>query len=127
MNKILKIVVVLTGVLFLAFGLRWLVDPAASAAHFGMPLLEGTGRNTQIGDFTAFFLTVGVSILLAVKTSQRFWYYPAIMLLSLAALGRILAWLLHDAVLMVDMVTPEILVSILLLVAAGRLTEPNKG
>ena len=125
MNTVLKIGVVLTGLLFIGFGLRWLIDPAASATHFGMPLLEGTGKSTQIGDLTAFFLTVGMSILLAVKTSQRIWYYPAIMLLSLAALGRILAWLIHDAAVMVDMIAPEVLISILLVVAARRLAEPS--
>ena len=38
----------------------WLVNPANAAAGLAMPLLEGMGGNTQIGDFTSFFFTAGV-------------------------------------------------------------------
>lgn len=121
MNKVLSVIVALLGVLFLLIGLRWLIDPAAAGASLGMPLLDGTGRSTQIGDFTAFFLTLGTLILVALFTSQRLWYYPACMLLGIAAVGRVLAWAVHDAAFAVDMIAAEIVITGFLLFAARRL------
>lgn len=127
MNKILSVIVALLGVLFVLIGLRWLIDPSAAAAHLGMSLLEGVGRSTQIGDFSAFFLTLGTFILIALGTSKRVWYYPAIMLLGMAAVGRVLAWFVHDAALAIDMIVPEIVIASFLLLAARRLTTGATG
>ncbi len=123
MKKLLTVIVALPGLLFTITGLRWLTDPAGSAAGFGMPVLEGVGLSTQIGDLSAFFLVLGLCILIALITSRRVWYYPAILLLSLTAIGRILAWLLHDATLAVQMIAPEVIISILLLIASRILPE----
>ena len=121
MNKILKVVVGLLGLMFLLIGLRWLVDPSGAAGQLGMPSLDDVGRSTQIVDFTAFFLTLGALILLGLVTSQRLWYYPAAMLLGIAALGRVLAWAVHDAVLALDLIAPEVIIAAILLLAARRL------
>lgn len=121
MNKALTVVVGLFGLMFLLIGLRWLVDPSGAASQLGMPLLDDVGRSTQIGDFAAFFLTLGVLILLALVTSQRIWYYPAAMLLGIAALGRMLAWAVHDAALALDLIAPEVIIAAVLLLAARRL------
>ncbi len=121
LNKILAVVVGLFGLMFLLIGLRWLVDPSGAAGQLGMPLLDDVGRSTQIGDFAAFFLTLGVLILLALVTSQRIWYYPAAMLLGIAALGRLLAWAVHDAALALDLIAPEVIIAAILLLAARRL------
>lgn len=64
-------------------------------------------------------------MLIALISGRRTWYYPAIMLLSLAAIGRVLAWLLHDAALALHLIGPEVLVSIILLVAARYLPEKS--
>jgi hypothetical protein len=104
-------------------GLRWLLAPAGIAAELGMPLLEGAGLSTQIGDLSGFFLTLGLCVMLGVSTRNSQWYYPAIMLLSLTALGRILAWLLHDAALPMQTLAPEIIFSLILLIAARVLKE----
>ena len=91
MNRILKIFVLLPALLFLVTGLRWLVDPAGVAPGFGLSLATGVGLSTQVGDFSGFFLTLGVCMLMALVTERRTWYYPPIILLWLTALGRILA------------------------------------
>lgn len=125
MNKILKVLVVLPAILFIATGVRWLVAPAGVAPEFGLTLEQGLGLSTQVGDLAGFFLTLGSCMLIALITGQRTWYYPAIMLLSITALGRILAWLLHDATLALDMIAPEVIISIILLVASRRLPQQN--
>ena len=121
----LKIVVLLPAVLFLVMGLRWLVDPSGIAPEFGFALGDGIGRSSQIGDFGSFFLTLSVCMLLGLATGRRLWYYPPVMLLLFAALGRVLAWALHDAPFAGSMIAVEIIVPILLLAAIRWLPEKD--
>lgn len=118
MRWFLKIPVALIGVLMLSMGLRWLLAPAGIAGELGMPLLDGAGLSTQLGDLSAFFLCIGVFTLLGLSTGKAHWYYAAVMLLSLAALGRVLAWLLHGAALSLDAIAPEVIFSIILLLGS---------
>lgn len=121
MNVALKAVVLLCGVLFIVTGLRWLLAPAGVAPEFGLALSTGVGLSSQIGDMSAFFLTLGVCILMGLTTQRTLWYYPPIILLSLTAVGRILAWLLHDAALAMNLIAPEVIVALILLTASRRL------
>lgn len=123
MNKVLKILVLLPAILFLVTGLRWLVAPAGVAPTFGLTLDQGVGLSSQVGDMSAFFLTLASCMLIALISGRRSWYYPAIMLLSITAVGRVLAWLVHDATFALDLIAPEVIVSIILLVASRRLPE----
>ena len=123
MKKILKVLVALPAILFIVTGLRWLVAPAGVAPMFGLTLADGVGLSSQVGDMSAFFLTLGICMLVGLVTGRRVWFYPPIMLLLLTAVGRILAWLVHDAALALDLIGPEIIVSVILLVAARRLPE----
>tara|TARA_B100001105_G_C22326016_1_gene414732 strand:- start:224 stop:616 length:393 start_codon:yes stop_codon:yes gene_type:complete len=122
-NKILRVVTVLPGILFVVIGVGWIIDPASAAAGVGMPLLEGVGRSTQIGDLGAFFLTMGLLILVGVTTLKRVWFYPPMMLLGLAASLRMIAWLVHGAALAGSMIAVEIIVTALLYVSTIRLCE----
>ena len=121
MNIALRAIVLLCGVLFIVTGLRWLLAPAGVAPEFGLVLSSGVGLSSQIGDMSAFFLTLGVSILMGLTTGRAIWYYPPMILLSLTAVGRILAWLLHDAALATGLIAPEVLVALILLIASRRL------
>ena len=121
MNIALKAVVLLCGVLFIVTGLRWLLAPAGVAPEFGLALSSGVGLSSQIGDMSAFFLTLGVCIMMGLTTQRTVWYYPPVILLSVSAVGRILAWLLHDAALATDLIAPEVIVALILLIASRRL------
>ena len=123
MNKVLKILVLLPAILFLVTGLRWLVAPAGVAPMFGLTLDQGVGLSSQVGDMSAFFITLASCMLIALISGRRSWYYPAIMLLSITAVGRVLAWLVHDATFALDLIAPEVIVSVILLVASRRLPE----
>ena len=122
MNKILTVLLALPAILFLTLGLRWLVAPEGVAVEFGMALDSGLGLSTQIGDLSAFFLTLRLSMLLALLSRQRICFYPPIMLLGFAALGRVLAWLFHDAAL-APQIGIEVIVAALLFLASRRLAE----
>ena len=121
MNTAIRLMVLLCGILFLVTGLRWLLAPAGVAPEFGLVLGTGVGLSSQVGDMSAFFLTLGVCILMGLTTQRTLWYYPPIILLSLTAVGRILAWLLHDAALATNLIAPEIIVALILLTASRRL------
>lgn len=123
LNKLLKILVLIPAILFLVTGLRWLVAPSGIAPQFGLTLDQGVGLSSQVGDMSAFFLTLATCLLMALISERRSWYYPAIMLLSFTAIGRIIAWLVHDAALALDLIAPEVVVSIILLVASRRLAK----
>ena len=120
-NIALRAIVLLCGVLFIVTGLRWLLAPAGVAPEFGLVLSSGIGLSSQIGDMSAFFLTLGVCILMGLTTQRPIWYYPPIILLSLTAVGRVLAWLLHDAALATDLMAPEVIIPLILLIASRRL------
>ena len=121
MNIALRAIVLLCGVLFIITGLRWLLAPAGVAPEFGLVLSSGVGLSSQIGDMSAFFLTLGVCILMGLITQRAIWYYPPIILLSLTAVGRLLAWLLHDAALAMNLIAPEVIVALILMIASRRL------
>lgn len=125
MNRLLRIIVVIPAIIFVMTGIGYILDPANTAAQFGMPLLEGLGRSTQIGTLAAFFFTAGFCVLLATTTGNRFWYYPAAMLTGLTAIFRVIAWLLHDATLATDQILPEVVFTFLFLYAANRLTKKD--
>jgi hypothetical protein len=125
MNKVLKVLVLLPAILFMVTGIRWLVAPAEIAPNFGLALAEGIGLSTQVGDLTGFFLTLGSCMLIALITERRSWYYPPMMLLVIATLGRIVAWLVHDAALTVGPIIVELVVALILLLASRRLPQED--
>ena len=120
-NTAIKLLALLFGILFLVTGLRWLLAPAGIAPDFGLALGSGIGLSSQVGDMSAFFLTLGVCMLMGLTIQRSVWYYPPIMLLLLTAVGRVLAWLLHDAALATQLIAPEVMVSLVLLFASRRL------
>ncbi|QFU77904.1 hypothetical protein EY643_13795 [Halioglobus maricola] len=125
MNRVLQVLVLLPALLFMVTGLRWLVAPAGVAPNFGLTLGEGVALSSQVGDMAGFFLTLGSCMLIALISRRRIWYYPGIMLLTITAVGRIVAWMFHDATLALDLIGPEVIVSIILLVASRRLPETD--
>ena len=123
MNKVLKLIVLIPAILFVATGIRWLVAPAEVAPSFGLTLSEGIGLSSQVGDLASFFITLGSCMLIALITELRSWYYPPMMLLAIAAIGRTIAWLLHDATLAVSQIMVEVTVALILLLASRRLPQ----
>jgi hypothetical protein len=123
MKTFLRVLVILPAILFVLMGLRWAVDPTGAANGLGMTLLDGVGRSSQIGDVGALFLSMGIMMLLGLITLKRTWFYAPALMLVLVAVLRLLAWLVHDAALAMEMIAVELLVSFLLLVASSKLAR----
>ena len=121
MRSPLRILTLLVGAFFLVQGLGWLASPAGAAQGLAMPLLEGSGRSTQIGDFAAFFLGIGATTLAGARPgSARLLLVPA-GVLAAAAVGRTLAWAAHGADFTAAFVGVELACAAFLALAARRL------
>ncbi len=119
MNRLLQIAMGLPALAFVVLGAAWWVVPDFAGKQLGMELLSGAGLSTQIADLASFFLTLGICMLMGLATGRRVWLYPAVLLLSIAIIGRLIAWLFHGADLTLAMIAVEVIV-ITLLVAASR-------
>lgn len=120
LDKSLKVLAGIASIVLLVSGLRWLVDPVGAAAGLGMPLLEGVGRSTQIGDLTAFFVVGGGFGLLGLIRGNGSLLYTPAALVGAAALFRILATVLHDAALATQMIAVEAIMLVVFVAAAQR-------
>lgn len=108
------------GAIFTLQGVAWLLVPERAAAGLGMPALDGLARSTQFGDFAAFFLTLGGSILLGNRPGQgHLLYFPAA-LLGTAAVCRTFAWAVHGAAFAATFIFVEVVACGLLLAAASQ-------
>jgi hypothetical protein len=98
----------IVGLFMLWTCLGWLMDPEAAAIGLAMPLLEGMGGNTQIGDFTSFFFTAGLFACIGAYKAEYTWLYASISLLGSAAIFRSLAVVLHGSEPLTQAIIAEI-------------------
>ena len=121
MHSRLRLIVTILGAFFALQGVVWLLAPARAAESLGMPLLDGIGRSTQVGDFAAFFLTAGIAMLIGSRPGRaRVLLFPAAMIGG-AALTRTLAWLLQGADFAAMFIFVEVVTAVVLYLAANRL------
>ncbi len=114
MHRLLRMAIVALGAVFTLQGAAWLIAPADAARGLGMPLLDGLGRSTQIGDFASFFLTAGATILLGTRPGRaHLLYFPAA-LLGGAAITRTIAWLAQGADFAAAFIAVEVAATVLL-------------
>ena len=106
----------LIGALMLWNCLWWVLDPATSAKELGMPLLEGLGGNSQIGDFTAFFFTAGLFACIGAYRAEHTWLYTTISLLGSAAVFRSYAVIVHGSEPLIEAIGFEVVMSATLIV-----------
>lgn len=115
--------IVLPALTFICVGLSWWFAPDFAGSLLRMELLEGAGLTTQLADLASFFLTLGCCMLIGVLTRSPVWFLPAILLLSFAVVGRLIAWLFHGAALTLDMIIVEMVVITLLLFACRSINR----
>ena len=121
MRYLNPILILLPTLLFLLIGLRWLIEPAAVAPEFGFDLGQGLGRSTQVANIASFFLTGSMCGIAALISQNRTWLVPTMMLCLIAALGRTLAWLVHDASFATAQIAVELIITSMLLIAYRRM------
>ena len=112
---IARILAGLVGVLMLLNCLWWILDPSTAAEELAMPLLEGLGSNSQIGDFTSFFFTAGLFACIGAYRAEHIWLYPTISLIGSAAFFRSYAVVAHGSDPLVSTIMIEIIMSAILI------------
>ena len=121
----LRVIAALVGIGFLVQGAVWLVAPQRAATGLGMPLLDGLGRSTQIGDSAALFLTLGATMLVGLRSGGRHWLYVPAGMLACAAASRTLAWALQGAAFAAAFIAVEVGVALLLVAIAQQAGRPS--
>ena len=121
MNMVLRLILGAPGLLFVLMGATWLIAPEQGASQLGMTLLDGVGLTSQIADIASFFLTLGLTILIGAATGHRVWFFPAVMLLGIAAAGRVIAFAVHGGALTTEMIAVEVVIASLLFFGSARL------
>jgi len=115
----------IVGLFMLWTCLGWLTDPATAAAALAMPLLEGMGGNTQIGDFTSFFFTAGLFACIGAYRSEHAWLYASISLLGSAAVFRSLAVVTHGSEPLTMAIIFEIVMVAFLVISVYLMKKEN--
>jgi hypothetical protein len=108
------------GVVLLFIALQWIFMPASAAESLGMLYLDGDGRNTQIRDFTAFFLATSIMCFLSLASKKYEYIFCCGLIYLFAGTFNILASISHDAPLGVSSLIAEIVFASMAFTAAFR-------
>ena len=115
----------IVGLIMLYTCVGWIVDPASAAAGLEMPLLEGMGGNTQIGDLTSFFFTAGVFACIGAFRAEHVWLYASISLLGSAAVFRSLAVVAHGSDPLTMAIAAETIMTAILILCIYLMKREN--
>ena len=114
-NIIARFLCLVPSLIFLSNAYSWVTNPSKASSDLGMPYLEGIGRSSQIGDFSAFFIGVGIFCFIGGIFKNISFLIAAIIILISAAAMRIIAWQLYSASFATLFIAVEIVSSIMLL------------
>lgn len=117
MKFILQGPALIVALLLGTLGALWLLDPALAAPQFDIELPKGRGLSTIVGIISAFALTISGCVIVGILTQKRTWFYPAILLLLLTAIGRVIATA-HDGPMVIDRIMIEVVMAVFVLLAA---------
>jgi len=121
-----RIIAGILGFFFFVQGISWLRNPKAAAEALGMPLLEGAGRSTQIGDISGFFLCLGGFALYGAYAQNAAFVRASACLVGLVSITRTIAWAIHDAPFTVWFIAVEVIASAALFFAASRVGAASR-
>ncbi|MEC9392341.1 MAG: hypothetical protein VYE11_02350 [Pseudomonadota bacterium] len=116
----------LPGLLFLSVAYTWVTNPSKAANDLDMVYLEGLGRSTQIGDFSAFFISVSLFCIIGSIFKNTSFLFSAIIILSSAAIMRIVSWQLYEADFSGFSIGVEIISSIMILLSIILIKKNSK-
>lgn len=121
LDKVIKGLAYLFSALLLINGIQWLATPASAADAFGMTLLDGLGRSTQIGDLSAFFIAAGgLGVAGLLRNDKSLLLAPAA-LVGCAALFRTVAFAAHGAPFATQFIVVEVVMLSVFLAARSRI------
>ena len=118
--KIANILSLTLGAVLLLISIQWIFMPAVAAETLNMIYLEGEGRNTQIRDFTAFFLATSSMCFLSFATKKYEFIFSCGLVYMLAAVFNIFASISHEAPLALSSLVSEIVFTLMAWISAYK-------
>ena len=117
LQKILRVLIGLTGLLYITLTLGFLLDPAQAAARLGIGAIAPLGMATLRGDFIGFFGTIGILALLGAVRNEARYYIAPLMLVGMTLAGRLITVAASgfDATMGPPMLVEAVTVALLLL------------
>ena len=119
-----RLLSLIPGLIFLFQAYAWVTNHSTASYDLGMIYLEGIGRSTQIGDFSAFFISVSIFCLLG-SIFKIFLFFAAVIVLSSAATMRIIAWQIYDASFAPTFIIVEIVSTTMILASIFLIKNKN--
>ena len=114
------------GVVLLLIALQWIFMPASAAESLGMLYLEGDGRNTQIRDFTAFFLASSIMCFLSLSSKKYEFIFCCGLVYMFAAIFNVISSIYHGAPLGLSSLISEIVFTSMAFIAALNFKKAHK-
>jgi len=108
------------GAVLLLISIQWIFMPAVAAETLNMIYLDGEGRNTQIRDFTAFFLATSSMCFLSFATKKYEFIFSCGLVYMLAAVFNIFASVSHEAPLALSSLVSEIVFTLMAWISAYK-------
>ena len=97
---------------------QWIFSPEAAAQSLSMVYLEGDARNTQVRDFTAFFLGTSIMSLLSYITKEYQWILSAGLIFLIAGIFNVLTSINYDTQIAVASLISELIFTSMAFTAA---------
>ena len=116
--KLANILSGILGIVLTIIAIRWILLPEESANSLGMILLDGSGRNTQIRDFTSIFASTAIFCFLSIATKQFQWIFSSGIIFSIISIMSIVASQLHEAPISYSSLIAEIIFAMIAFTSA---------
>ena len=107
--KIANIFSIILALILGIISLQWIFLPEEAANSLSMIYMEGDARNTQVRDFTAFFLGTAIMSLLSYITKQYQWILSAGIFYLIAAIFNVLTSINYDTDIAIASLISEII------------------
>ena len=107
--KIANTLSILLGAVLGVLSLQWIFLPESAAQSLSMIYMEGDARNTQVRDFTAFFLGTSIMSILSFLTKQYQWILSAGIIFLIAGVFNVLTAVNHDTDVAITSLISEII------------------
>ena len=116
--KIANILSIILALILGIISLQWILFPEEAANSLSMIYMEGDARNTQVRDFTAFFLGTAIMSFLSYITKQYQWILSAGIIYLIAAIFNVLTSINYETDIAVASLISEIIFTFMAFTAA---------
>jgi len=123
--KIANILSIILALILGIISLQWIFFPEEAANSLSMIYMEGDARNTQVRDFTAFFLGTTMMSFLSYVTKQYQWILSAGIVYLIAAIFNVLTSINYETDIAVASLISEIIFTFMAFTAAYLYKKNN--